>query len=183
MICFEEIVYLFSCGHQNRGLIRLDLNEAALLYKYVKRTHGDIVEIGRKYGGSAVLIAAAMNDGQTIHSIDIVNHPEVESTLKKAGKEIADKIRLINGSSVALAANWAKELSLVFVDGDHSIEAVRRDVYEWGKFVEPNGYMVLHDIRNANLGLELVVDDMKENGWREIDCAGSLVVLQKEISK
>lgn len=179
MICFEELAFLFTSGHATRGIIRMDLDEAALLYKYVKLTTGDVVEIGTKYGGSAILIAAAMQNGRSVHSIDIVTHPRCSYLMDNVKKEIVDKIGLIVDESHIVAQIWKKELSLVFIDGDHSVSAVRQDVSDWGKFVQSGGYMILHDVRNGGLGLEIVVDEMKQNGWQEIDCAGTLVVLQK----
>lgn len=180
MICFEEIVFdLFTSGHATRGVIRMDLFEAALLYQYVKRTTGDVVEIGTKYGGSAILIAAAMYDGPIVHSIDLVTHPRCTHVLANLTKDITDKIDFIIGKSTVIAETWEKELSLVVIDGDHSVAAVRQDVLSWGKFIKAGGYMILHDVRNADLGLEIIVDEMKQNGWQEVDCAGTLVVLQK----
>lgn len=185
MINFEELIFLFSCGHATRGIIRMDLDEAALLYKYVKRITGDVVEIGTKYGGSAILIAAAMQRGQIVHSIDLVTHPRCTYVLVNLPKDITDKIDFIIGKSTVIAASWEKpsfmrkELSLVVIDGDHAVSAVHQDVSDWGKFVHSGGYMILHDVRDAGLGLEIIVDEMKENGWQEVDCAGSLVVLQK----
>src|ERR1700757_1069080 len=68
---FEDMVWLFRCDSRNRGIIRQGFDEAALLWKAVKATGGDIIEVGRNYAGSTVLLAAASGPSRTIWSIDL----------------------------------------------------------------------------------------------------------------
>lgn len=179
MQLFEDIVYLFNCGQESRGIVRLDLDEASMLYKYVKKTKGNVVEIGRKYGGSAILIASAMDGDRKLHSIDIVSYPQLQQNLDKTSQETVDRIDVIVGESTEIAKQWTEEVSLVFVDGDHAYDSVQNDVNSWGKFVEPGGFMALHDVRDTFLGLEPIIDELKENGWEEVDCVDTLIVLKK----
>src|SRR5947199_5554356 len=72
---FEDIAWLFTCDSRNRGLIRQGFDEAALLWKAVKTTRGNILEIGRNFAGSTVLLAAAAPDRQ-IYSIDNRSHED-----------------------------------------------------------------------------------------------------------
>src|SRR5437588_2482754 len=72
---FEDLAWLFTCDSRNRGLIRQGFDEAALLWKAVKTTRGDILEIGRNFAGSTVLLAAAAPDRQ-IYSIDNRSHED-----------------------------------------------------------------------------------------------------------
>src|SRR5947208_7955870 len=67
---FEDLAWLFTCDSRNRGLIRQGFDEAALLWKTVKVTSGNILEIGRNLAGSTVLIAAASESDREIYSID-----------------------------------------------------------------------------------------------------------------
>src|SRR5256886_3256642 len=67
---FEDLTWLFTCDSRNRGLIRQGFDEAALLWKAVKATSGNILEIGRNLAGSTVLLAAASESGRQIYSID-----------------------------------------------------------------------------------------------------------------
>src|SRR5205807_6463196 len=68
---FEDLTWLFTCDSRNRGLIRQGFDEAALLWKAVKSTSGNILEIGRNLGGSTVLLATAAAANREIYSIDI----------------------------------------------------------------------------------------------------------------
>src|SRR5436190_12142196 len=49
---FEDLVWLFRCDSRNRGIIRQGFDEAALLWKAVKATSGNILEVGRNLAGS-----------------------------------------------------------------------------------------------------------------------------------
>jgi len=67
---FEDLAWIFTCDSRNRGLIRQGFNEAALLWKAVKATSGNILEVGRNLAGSTVLLAAAAGPPRNIYSID-----------------------------------------------------------------------------------------------------------------
>src|SRR5438132_14359545 len=67
---FEDMAWIFTCDSRNRGLIRQGFDEAALLWKAVKVTSGNILEIGRNLAGSTVLLAAAAGPSREIYSID-----------------------------------------------------------------------------------------------------------------
>jgi len=122
---FEDLVWLFTCDSRNRGIIRQGFDEAALLWKAVKATAGDIVEIGRNHAGSTVLMAAA-SPGRVIHSVDInpKHHPRCEDYLNRA--EIRDRLRLLVTDSRQTLPNVT--CGFLFIDGDHSFEGVLADV-------------------------------------------------------
>ena len=57
---FVQLLWLFNSPKETRNIIRLDLHEAGLLYKYASRVDkGNILEIGRYWAGSTVLLAVA----------------------------------------------------------------------------------------------------------------------------
>ena len=41
---------------------------------------------------------------------------------------------------------WKTPLSLVFIDGGHSFEAVHTDFLTWAPHIIPGGFLVIHDI-------------------------------------
>ena len=89
---FVELLWLFNSptwkkketpqSKETRNIIRLDLHEAGLLYKYAsqqwkimpKTREGNIIlEIGRYWAGSLVLLAIATHDSKVkIVSVDVV---------------------------------------------------------------------------------------------------------------
>jgi hypothetical protein len=48
--------------------------------------------------------------------------------------------------STVVARQWATPLSLVFIDGGHSLEAAQADYEVWSKHIMPGGYLLIHDI-------------------------------------
>src|SRR5256885_17169217 len=95
---FEDLAWLFTCDSRNRGIIRQGFDEAALLWKAVKATSGNILEIGRNQAGSTVLLVAA-SPGRTIFSIDIrpKHNPKCDDYLNRA--EIKERVRLLVADS------------------------------------------------------------------------------------
>jgi hypothetical protein len=122
---FEDLAWLFCCDSRNRGIIRQGFDEAALLWKAVKATSGNILEVGRNKAGSTVLLAAA-GLGRTIYSIDIrlKNNPRCDDYLKSPQNK--DRVRVVVGDSRQPLP--AVSYGLLFIDGDHSFEGVLADV-------------------------------------------------------
>ena len=122
---FEDLVWLFQCDSRNRGIIRQGFDEAALLWKAVKATAGDIIEIGRNKAGSTVLLAAA-GQGRTVHSVDIrlKNHPKAQEYL--ARPENKERVHVLLDDSRKPLLNVT--CGFLFIDGDHSFEGVLADV-------------------------------------------------------
>ena len=48
--------------------------------------------------------------------------------------------------SETVAANWATPLSLVFIDGGHTLETVTADYHAWAPHLQPGGCLLIHDI-------------------------------------
>lgn len=69
---------------------------------------------------------------------------EFRKTLEKAGLE--DTVAPIVCQSHVAARLWATPLSLVFIDGGHSYEAVYTDYNCWAGHIMQDGYLLIHDI-------------------------------------
>ena len=145
---FEDLTWLFTCDSRNRGIIRQGFDEAALLWKTVRATAGNILEVGRNQAGSTVLLAAAA-PGREIYSIDIKAkaHPACAKFL--ARPENKDRVR-------QLVADSRKSLpgltfGFLFIDGDHSFDGVLADVIAHWNALEAQGLAVFHDaVPNEN---------------------------------
>ena len=51
----------------------------------------------------------------------------------------------IHGDSQMVAKLWDKPISLLFIDGDHSYEGVKKDTLSWEPFVKKGGTILFHD--------------------------------------
>jgi predicted O-methyltransferase YrrM len=147
---FEDLAFLLSSNRANTGIASLMLNEAAYMYRLVRGLgRATIVEIGRFKGGSTFLLAAAMHPDARLVSYD----PHV-----KLGREDADaplrqalarygldrRTTLVVGDSKT-AAPPDGPVDLVFVDGDHTYDAVKADHDRWTGLVRPGGHVLHHD--------------------------------------
>ncbi len=148
MTPFEELAHLFTCGTANRGLLRMDFDEAAALYKAARGSRSS-VEIGRKHGGSAILIAAAMSCGWLV-SIDRVA-PPAELAGQLSG--FAPIVTLVTGLSGEVRQDEAPwPLDLLLIDGDHSYEGAKADWQRWSPLVARDGVVAFHDMAAARSG-------------------------------
>jgi predicted O-methyltransferase YrrM len=145
---FEDLLFLFELSPLNRGLVRLDLDEAAALFARVAALgdpHG--VEIGRFTGGSTFLLAVAVGARGRLDSIDIAPRDDeaLDAALVSAG--IRDRVHLV----VADAGSTDSETSydFAFIDGDHTYDAARRDHNRCGRCVRSGGLIIHHDMSRS----------------------------------
>lgn len=179
---FEDLVWLFNSDETTRGIIRMNLAEAALLYKYSKlvcgfETNVNIVEIGRKNGGSTAIMASNLGPHDCIYSVDIVENEKVKSTLEKIGTIY--NLHLITGDSKKIGKTWKEPISLILIDGDHSYKGVKADSDIWLPHVVQFGYAFFHDVIGKKQELKPIIDNLLRSGWREENRVDSLLCLQK----
>lgn len=137
MLPFESLTCLFTCGPENRGLLRMDFDEAAALYTEAKKAHF-AVEIGRKHGGSAMLISSAMQDGRLL-SIDKAPPPH------DLDKMLGPNVELVTGDSLTVPLP-DKSVDFLLIDGDHTYQGAKADFNRWGPLVKEAGTLVFHDM-------------------------------------
>jgi predicted O-methyltransferase YrrM len=71
---------------------------------------------------------------------------EFKTTIKRGGFE--DTVVPIVSRSEVAARLWATPLSLVFIDGGHSMQAACTDYDAWAGHILPGGFLLIHDIFN-----------------------------------
>ncbi len=119
-----------------------------------------VVEIGVYEGSSAVALARAMGPAQELHLVDPFGHhptalPSGWGATERASRRVVARAARDGGPRVVwhvalsqdVAPTWAAHVDLLFIDGDHSAEGVRRDWDDWHGFVAPGGHVLFHDAR------------------------------------
>jgi predicted O-methyltransferase YrrM len=151
----------------------LDEEEGRCLYEIaLEAGHmGPCLEIGSYCGKSTLYLAAACQENNAIlFSIDHHRGSEEQqpgeayfdpdlfdpqsggvdtfkafrTTIERGGLE-ATVVPLVSRSEVA-ARQWATPLSLVFIDGGHSMEAACTDYNAWHPHILTGGFLLIHDI-------------------------------------
>jgi predicted O-methyltransferase YrrM len=179
---FEDLAFLFASNQLSHGIVSLQLDEAALLYRLAKHVPPDgvFVEIGRFKGGSTLLVASALPDGAELWSYDLhvairadLTGPQLDAELRTALDRygLAHKVHLVVGDS-RVAEPPPRAPHAVFVDGDHTYEGARADHERWGELVAPGGHILFHDAVDAGgygnhyPGIARLVDEIARDDRR-----------------
>lgn len=170
-------------------------SECLLLFKLASEvSSGCIVEIGSYRGRSTVCLALGSQENSRLPVYAIEPHEQFMGML---GGEFGPKdrcaffrnivrtgvceiVRLVNLNSETASKGWNKEVSLLWIDGDHSYDFAKRDFESWKAFVVNDGIIALHDSTERNLGPRRVVDEALASGeFMEIAKVDSTTVLRK----
>lgn len=128
-----------------------------------------IVEIGSWKGKSTVCLAMGSKQGprNRVYTVDphqgTATHKafKVEDSRKELEDNlikfrVADIVTPVCGYSHAVAQDWAITeieplfVSLLFIDGSHEYEDVKRDLLDWLPFLVKGGVVALHDHNPEN---------------------------------
>jgi predicted O-methyltransferase YrrM len=150
--------------------------EGYVLYRLARdgEGNGEIVEIGSWMGRSTAWLAAGSlaRGRERVHAVDTFDggaglkaedYPVLKEqgttynvfldNLKGAG--LLSQVEPIVADSRTAAAGWRKgSIRLLFIDGDHSYEAVKADVEAWLPHVPSGGYVVFDDVHQNYPGVQ-----------------------------
>jgi len=158
----------------------LNEQEVPFLAQQTTKAKNTIVEIGCAYGGSTTVFLLNKRDGVQVYSIDpFVQDSKGESLhaseqdcrfaveqalISKSKNESIRNWYLINGYSHDVVKSWDKQIDLLFIDGSHHYEDVKRDFEQWSGFVAPDGKILIHDSRKDNFEVD-PFDQKFSRGW------------------
>jgi len=146
------------------------------------------LEIGSYLGASACYIAAGLaTHGGTLFCVDTWENDAMSEgrrdtfdAFKRNIEGASHLIRPVRKRSEDLeVTDIAVPLSLVFIDGDHSYDAVKRDFEKVEPWLARNGVLVFHDFGRSKPGVTRFVAEVLETGrYRIGGCVGSLIWLR-----
>lgn len=133
-------------------------DEQELLQELAMKVPADgvILEIGGEFGMSSSIFAKASPPTTRVYSVDIRYAEGLgdqhKANLQEAG--LADRVVLIAGDSqqkqtVTKFKKLEKQIDLLFIDGDHSIQGALNDLNLWTPLVPVGGSVALHDCANS----------------------------------
>jgi MMP 1-O-methyltransferase len=125
-------------------------HEAVFLRRLARRAPGvgAIVEIGSYRGRSTLCLAAGVHGERTTRIVSVDPHVygsdrELNDNLRHFG--FSDDVDVVVAPSLDAAGAWKGAVRAVFVDGNHEQVSVEADVSAWLPFLEPGGFLLLHD--------------------------------------
>jgi len=152
---------------------------------------GAIVEIGSWKGRSTTWLASgARLAGRRVYAIDphrcSREYPSADTLDEFLGNlarnGLADVVEPLVMTSEAAAAHIGGPVELLFIDGDHSYEAVRRDAELWLPRLIEGGTVMFHDVATAAYsGPRRIVREMvcRSPWFHGITRVGSMVVAHR----
>ncbi len=126
--------------------------EIDLFNRVLSGVSGAGVEIGSLDGYSAITIlnASSLNltciDPFVPDSIDPATQGNAQNAWSNL-KAFGSRVHLIIGYSHEVIKDWRQELDFLFIDGDHTLEAVQRDYDQWITFLKVGCLLAMHDSR------------------------------------
>jgi hypothetical protein len=170
-------------------------SECLLLFDLASQVSlGCIVEIGSYRGRSTVALALGSLAKSRVPIYAIEPHESFKGVL---GGDFGPKdrieffknilrtgvgeiVHLVNLSSEVVSKGWDKEISLLWIDGNHRYEAVKRDFLCWEPFVVKGGLIAFHDSTNLNLGpSKVITESLYTGGFKQIQQVQLTTILRK----
>lgn len=199
-IGFENLVGLFSSTTLDEYIATMNVRQAAYLFGLIRRMNAKkVIEIGRHWGGSAVVIAAAMRRKGEFWSI--ADPAEIEWDIEKRGRTldrpVEDQVARVCsqfGITAHIVADDPRtvevetgEVDLVMIDGDHTYEAAMSDFSRFGLRVRLGGAVLFDDAVYDDFcepahtaGVKRVVADVARRGdFREVKTVKRLVHFER----
>jgi hypothetical protein len=164
--------FIFYLLGLDKPITQTSFREREVLCKYTINADS-IVEIGVFEGVNTLNFAKHSNTDAMIFAIDPffkgnlgVNYGELIAKRLWKRQNVTRKISIIRGLSWDVIEQIPDGIDLVFIDGDHSFEGVKRDFDLYSKKIHLGGVIALHDAR------------VFDNGWTSHDW-GPVVFVEK----
>jgi predicted O-methyltransferase YrrM len=169
--------------------------DLALLARLAEQvSDGCIVEIGAYRGRSAIALAVGSWRGSRVPVFSIEPHEPFTGVLggtfgwedraafyqAMLDSGACRAVRLVNLPSTVAAGAWHLPIGLLWIDGDHREQAVRRDVDAWLPHLRPDAVVAFDDVDDPTLGPAKVVEDLvRDRGWVEVERTDKIAVLRR----
>lgn len=149
----EAVEHLHPVGQNHQEIVpALDL-----LREHLQT--GNFLEIGTQFGSTFYMLSKIYPNKKI--SVDLSNgiHGGISLDIMMRRNEFLqskfDNLYMITGnsqeqSSIDAVQNvlGGEQLDLLFIDGDHTYEGVKKDYLNYKQFVRPGGLILFHDIVN-----------------------------------
>ena len=169
-------------------------NERKLIAQYSKGAK-TAVELGVFEGVNTLIIASSLAADGYLYAVDPFMKGRLGLCYGKlicksqlAKHRVQGKVKFLEMLSFDAVAHISEPIDFIFVDGDHSLEGVKRDWTDWAPKVKKGGYIALHDtsvpkhdVHVQELGSYQYFQShiSKDNRFKKVAEVDSLNILQK----
>jgi len=169
-----------------RGFLSID--EDNLLASLAQRFNfegAEVANLGIEYGRS-ISILAKFAPLARVQGVELSPKPDYAPMMRDAG---LDPIVII-GDVLEIGKTWKTPLDLLFIDDDHTVAHLRKEIPLWAQHIRIGGVIAFHDTAaptNLNphwLHAEVqqaIEEWLKLDGhnWKELDSADSIRVFER----
>jgi predicted O-methyltransferase YrrM len=191
---YRRLASLWRRTLHNQRRERIDFRSglgehAGVLYALVRAMRPDVcVEIGSARGQSTCSIGLALAENQhgKLYAIDphqqtawndrasVDTYELIQNHLEVFG--VRERVEIVRKLSHEAAVGWELPIDLLFLDGGHAYEDVKRDWDLFSPFVVPTGLVLFHDTAweltagqgtsaRADMGVPRFVDELRKEGY------------------
>lgn len=169
--------------------------ETQCLMKYAKQAKRGIVEIGLLDGGNTRemgLVASVPIYGIDPLIIDSMSDSLIGSEEAiRSNMSFYKEFYFYKDYSYNVVKKWKHEFDFIWIDGDHTYNAVRKDFEDWFPLLEDGGYIAFHDsapvtsVESTHHGYEgpiKLVNELKNNNELKFIETQDSISLFKKVS-
>ena len=182
------------------GLITPEVGRVLHRYAMKVPVGQAIVELGSYHGKSTAFLALGSRDGndQVVYAVDTwseehsawrrsvmerIPSPKLETFQEQlASIGLLDRVEPYTGTTTDAAAEYADALrddavdpvGLLYIDADHSYDAVMADFNAWRDLMAPDGVMIFDDYTKSNPGVV--------KAFRELCKSNQVIAVAREVN-
>lgn len=161
--------------------------EHEVLERYVQgKRH--IVELGVFEGATSLVLRKAMATNGKLWCVDPfpcgrfgISY-QYSIAFREVNKSTNGTVEFIQKLSHEVVQGWQEPIDLLFIDADHSYQAVRKDWDDWSSYVKVGGIIALHDSRSMKYpGPFRLVQEITTDGgsYRKVEEVSTMTVFEK----
>lgn len=143
-----------------------------------------VLEIGSFCGRSTICLAQTAKSVGAVDTFDGRGTALQGNTLELFKRNlrrhfVEKKVNILQGESADILENLPPVFDLIFIDGSHDINSVRRDIELAEPLLRtPESLLVFHDYQSADQGVTDAVDELIASGAELIERYGTLAVVK-----
>jgi predicted O-methyltransferase YrrM len=155
----------------------LNDDEGRCLAKYAQGKR--VLEVGSYCGRSTIWMARVAKSVTAVDTwAELAILRDFKSNIIRHG--VADKICWVHTTLQKAASSWELEwFDFIFIDADHSFEAVTADIQTCIPLLSPGGLLALHDFQSyTEPGPTAAAYNLMAAGWEVVDRQDMVLVLK-----